>query len=71
MLKFYTLFVDILNKGKVPLSTLIKGTKGGKMKTEKTEMKCNECGHSFKKTIKPSTYEVKCPKCKGYDTEPR
>lgn len=41
--------------------------KGKKMKTE---MKCNECGHKFFKKITPKTYEVKCPKCKGYDTEP-
>lgn len=35
----------------------------------KTTMVCNECGRKFKKTIKASTYEVKCPGCGGYDTE--
>jgi PHP family Zn ribbon phosphoesterase len=31
---------------------------------------CNECGHQFRKKIGPKTYEIKCPKCGGYDTEP-
>ncbi len=35
-----------------------------------TNMKCMECGKRFKKKIGKSTYEVKCPKCGGYDTEP-
>ena len=35
-----------------------------------TNMKCVECGKTFKKKIGPSTYEVKCPKCGSYDTEP-
>lgn len=34
-------------------------------------MICNECGKEFKKKIGPNTFEVKCPKCGGYDTEPR
>jgi hypothetical protein len=34
-----------------------------------TPMVCNECGAKFKKSIKPGTVEVKCPKCGGYDTE--
>lgn len=33
------------------------------------KMKCNECGATFKKKVGPKTYEVKCPKCGGYDTE--
>jgi len=37
---------------------------------EKTPMVCQECGHRFKKTIGKGTFEVKCPKCGGYDTEP-
>lgn len=36
---------------------------------EKVKMKCNECGATFKKKVGPKTYEVKCPKCGGYDTE--
>jgi Zn finger protein HypA/HybF involved in hydrogenase expression len=36
----------------------------------KTEMACNECGKKFKRTIKKNTYEIRCPKCHGYDTEP-
>ena len=35
-----------------------------------TPMICNECDKKFKKKIGPKTYEVKCPKCRSYDTEP-
>jgi len=38
---------------------------------DKTEMKCQECGKEFKKKIGKGTYEVKCPKCGSYDTEPK
>lgn len=34
-----------------------------------TQIKCMECGHKFKKKIGKNTTEIKCPKCKGYDTE--
>jgi len=37
---------------------------------EKTPFRCNECGRRFKRKLTPKTFEVKCPKCKGYDTEP-
>ena len=37
--------------------------------SEKAQMICHECGKLFKKTITPRTYEVKCPKCGGYDTD--
>ena len=37
--------------------------------SDTTNMECMECGHKFKKKISSSTVEVKCPKCKGYDTE--
>ena len=40
------------------------------VKTPSTPMECMECGHKFKKKITKNTFEVKCPKCKGYDTEP-
>lgn len=36
----------------------------------KTGMVCNECGKKFSRTIKKNTYEIRCPKCRGYDTEP-
>lgn len=39
-------------------------------KNYKTPMQCMECGHKFKKKIGPKTFEVKCPKCGSYDTEP-
>ena len=37
---------------------------------QKTQMCCIECGHKFKKKLGPRTFEVRCPKCKGYDVEP-
>lgn len=37
--------------------------------SEPTKLKCMECGHQFKKKLGKNTFEVKCPKCKGYDTE--
>lgn len=33
-------------------------------------MICRECGRKFRKKIGRDTYEVKCPKCGSYDTEP-
>lgn len=35
-----------------------------------TQMECIECGKKFKKKIGRNTFEVKCPKCGSYDTEP-
>ena len=49
------------------LSQLVGEARG---KAEPTQMKCQECGHKFKKKIGPNTVEVQCPKCKGYDTLP-
>ena len=40
------------------------------IKEEMTQMQCNECGKKFKKKLGPRTFEVKCPKCGSYDTEP-
>lgn len=31
---------------------------------------CLECGNKFPRTITSHTYDVRCPKCGGYDTEP-
>ena len=44
---------------------------GGAMarKHGSTQMECMECGHKFKKKLGRNTVEVKCPKCKGYDTD--
>ena len=39
-------------------------------KDDKLRLICIECGHKFAKKVGPRTYEVKCPKCGGYDTEP-
>jgi len=33
-------------------------------------MECLECGHKFFKKLGAHTFEVKCPKCGSYDTEP-
>lgn len=38
--------------------------------TAKTPMICLECNHKFKRKIGPKTYEVRCPKCRGFDTMP-
>jgi hypothetical protein len=35
----------------------------------KTDFECIECGHKFRKKLGPRTYEIQCPKCKGYDVE--
>jgi phage FluMu protein Com len=39
------------------------------MSNPKTPMECIECGHRFARVIGPGTYEVRCPKCGGYDTD--
>lgn len=44
--------------------------KKNKEKVIPSEMRCNECGKIFKKKITKNTFEVQCPKCGGYDTEP-
>ena len=47
-------------------------TKGGADKKTKDAvalMECMECGHKFKKNLSSNTFEVKCPKCGGYDVE--
>jgi len=41
-----------------------------KTKQERIRLICNECGHTFTRSIGRNTYEVRCPKCGGYDTEP-
>jgi len=40
------------------------------VKKMSTPMVCIECRRKFKKIIGPKTFEVKCPKCGSYDTEP-
>ncbi len=39
-------------------------------KHPRIKMQCMECLKRFKKIIGPKTFEVKCPKCGSYDTEP-
>jgi phage FluMu protein Com len=36
----------------------------------RTRLQCNECGKIFTRSIGKNTYEMKCPGCGGYDTEP-
>lgn len=36
---------------------------------KKSDIHCLECGHTFQRAIGRSTFEIKCPKCGGYDTE--
>lgn len=36
---------------------------------EPTRIVCHECGHTFRKRIGRNTFEVRCPKCHGYDTD--
>lgn len=43
--------------------------KGADAKTKDALMECMECGHKFKKNLSPNTFEVKCPKCGGYDVD--
>ncbi len=43
--------------------------KGTDAKTKDALMECMECGHKFKKNLSPNTFEVKCPKCGGYDVD--
>lgn len=49
---------------------LIEKYIGEAKKSQSSQLQCMECGHKFKKKIGRGTVEVKCPKCKGYDTEP-
>lgn len=44
--------------------------KAAKNVDKRVSMVCLECGYKFKKAINTKIYEVQCPKCKGYDTEP-
>ena len=40
------------------------------IKADKVAMVCVECGKLFKKVFGPTTFEVRCPGCGSYDTEP-
>ena len=37
---------------------------------QKAKIICLECGAKFNKLITAHTFEIKCPKCGGIDTEP-
>ena len=54
------------NKAGVSKAAFMKGTDA---KTKDALMECMECGHKFKKNLSPNTFEVKCPKCGGYDVD--
>ncbi len=34
-----------------------------------TTLICLECDKTFRRRIGPRTYEIKCPRCNGYDVE--
>lgn len=34
-----------------------------------TPMKCDDCGHKFRKVLENNTYITKCPKCKSECTD--
>lgn len=58
-----------LGEGKVSRQDLLKMIKNRKKGgSGSTQMECMECGHKFKKKLSSNAVEVKCPKCKGYDT---
>jgi len=40
-----------------------------KATSQSTQMICRECGKKFKKKVGPKTFEAKCPKCGGFDTD--
>jgi hypothetical protein len=72
-----TVFEKGKGKGWQPWWTMSKrdfqlefGIKVNEAKGTSTPMQCMECGKRFKKKIGKNTFEVKCPKCGGYDTEP-
>lgn len=39
------------------------------LSADKVEIQCMECDHRFTRKVSPRLYEIKCPKCGGYDTE--
>jgi Zn finger protein HypA/HybF involved in hydrogenase expression len=41
-----------------------------KPRTVKVMIECNECGRKFIKTISLRTFEIQCPRCRSFDTEP-
>ena len=59
----------VVKKRSIGVYDLSKKRLSEAKKSHSIEMECIECGHKFKKRITKSTIEVKCPKCKGYDTE--
>jgi len=58
---------DIFSRASMFLRKKLQDMNEGK--SSSTPMECMECGHKFKKKIGKKTVEVKCPKCKGYDTD--
>lgn len=53
----------------IPVRNTIEGIETYINEASSTKMECMECGHKFKKKLGKKTAEVKCPKCKGYDTD--
>ena len=42
----------------------------GKKPNSNMLIKCMECGKKFRKAVGKNTFEIKCPGCGGFDTEP-
>jgi len=36
----------------------------------RVHVECNECHKKWTRNIGPNTYELRCPRCRSYDTEP-
>jgi len=53
----------------VSKAAFIKGTDAKDSRVKDALMECMECGYKFKKNLSPNTFEVKCPKCGGYDVD--
>lgn len=61
----YDHFLTMKGKGQP-----IGGATRKRKRRKGTSMQCMECGRKFKKVLGPNTFEVKCPGCGSYDTEP-
>jgi len=57
-------------KKQMMVQTAKKGVHRNKPKKQpRYKILCVECGHKFTRTIGWNTIEIRCPKCRGYDTK--
>lgn len=52
-----------------PMSAIAPAAK--RRASRRIPITCLECGHRFSRAIGPRTFEIRCPKCHGYDTDLR